>query len=200
MKGIGYITGQRIRYESNQFWSMERSIPYRIIGAVFLLIGVAPLLIVLKHSPPWWFYILPLSLLIPGIVIITFSEGIYIDKRIHSLIQWFKVLGLGRKRTIQFSELKGVSIKERVTKSTTSGSLVFDVLLFGEKGSLKVYRASSEDEAIKHAARISALTGLPRKQPPSKQLSTRTLIIIVVSALLLPILMLGLFLIIRAMV
>ena len=151
------------------------------------------------HSTPLWFYILPLSFLIPGIVIVTFSEGVYVDARISAVIQWLKVLGFGRERNIQFSELKGVSIKERVTKSTTSGSLVFDVWLFGEEGSLKIYRASSEDEAKKVAERLSTLTGLPRTQPPSQRISSGKLLIIVVSAILLPILMLGLFLTIRAM-
>lgn len=73
------------------------------------------------------------------------------------------------------------------------------VWLFGQEGSLKIYRASFEDEAEKVAERISALTGLPRTQPPSQEISTRKSIMIVASALLRPILMLGLFLIIRGM-
>ena len=198
MQGIGFTTGQRVRYEKGRFWAMERAIPYRVIGVVFLIIGLAPLLIVLKHSPPGWFYIFPISLLIPGIVLVTFREGVYIDSKISSVIQWFKVLGIGRERKIQFSEIKGVRIKKHVTKTTTSGFVVYDVWLFGEEGELKIYRASSEDVANQAIEQIAALTGLPRIQPAEKQLSTQKLIIILIAALLLPLLMLALFLIIRA--
>lgn len=198
MSGIGYITGQRVRYEVGKSWSMERSITYRAIGLIFIVMGAAPLLIPFFHSTPLWFYILPLSLLIPGISIATFSEGVDIDARTNALVHWFKILGFGRKREIQFSELKGVYIEKRLPKNTTSGFIVFDVRLIGDKGSIRAYTASSDDEVEKVVERISALTGLPRTQSPSQQLSTRKLLIVLALFLSLPILIMGLFVIIKA--
>jgi len=97
---------QRIIYEKGQMWSWKRTVPYRIVGAIFLLMGTA--------------------------------------------------------------------------------------------GSLKAYTSSKEDEARTELERITVLTGLPETQPPSREMSSRMLMIIVVVALLLPILILGLFLIFRA--
>jgi hypothetical protein len=158
-------------------------------------LGIFPFLIAILHTTPVWFYILPLSLLLPGISIATFSEGIDVDARKGSVIQWFKILGIGRKREIQFSELNGVCIETRVPKNSTSGYLVFDVKLFGDGGSLRAYTAPKEDEAKKVVKQITAVSGLPQNQPPVQQPSTRKLIVIVALFLLLPILFVGLLMI-----
>ncbi|MBW2605120.1 MAG: hypothetical protein JRE28_12530 [Deltaproteobacteria bacterium] len=188
---------QRIIYEKGQMWSWKRTVPYRIIGAIFFLMGGFSLLLSFRLFPPWWVYILPLSFLIPGIMISTFSEGLDIDARIRALDQWWKALGFKRRRREQFSNFQGVYLDTKVHHGKAT-YLVFEVWLMGTAGSLKAYTSSKEDEARTELERITVLTGLPETQPPSREMSSRMLMIIVVVALLLPILILGLFLIFRA--
>lgn len=198
MKGIGYYSGQRISYEDGQFWSLKRSITYRAIGAIFLFMGVLPLLIAIIHSMPWWFYILPLSLLIPGIVIATYSEGIDIDARIGSVDRWWKTLGFRQRRREKFLNFQGVYLDTKVHHGKAT-YLVFQVWLTGSAGPMKVYTSSKEDEARMELSRIASVTGLPETQAPSQEMSHRMLIAIVAVALLIPIIILGIFLIMQAM-
>jgi hypothetical protein len=188
---------RRTHEKDSQVWSWKRVYLYRILGALFLLLGAAPLLIVLKHSSPWWAYILSLSFLIPGAVIVTFSEGIDIDARISAVVRWWKMLGFRRERRRQFSEFHGVYLDEHISKSSSAGGVVFEVWLQGHASALKVYTSSKEDEVGEELEAITALMGLPRIQPPSRQISARKMIIIVVVAFLSVLLLLGLLLLLR---
>ena len=196
MKGIGYYSGQRVSYEKGQFWSMERSITYRAVGAIFLFIGVVPLFVAILVSMPWWFYIFPVGFLIPGIVIATYSEGIDIDARIRVVDQWWKTLGFKRRRREKFLNFQGLYLDTKVHGGNIS-YLVFVVWLMGSAGPMKVYASPKEDEARVELERITSVTGFPATQPPSREMSIRHLIILVAVAFLIPIILLGMYLILQ---
>ncbi|MGD2215549.1 MAG: hypothetical protein PVJ64_02285 [Gemmatimonadales bacterium] len=80
--------------ERQQIWSGRRALQYRVLGAVFVLIGGAPLMIAVLHSPPWWFYVLPFSAIIPGIIAVTYSEGVLIDPGSDAVVRWSKALSV----------------------------------------------------------------------------------------------------------
>ena len=194
MKGIDYYSGQRVSCEKGQFWSMERSITYRIVGAIFLFMGVVALFVFISISTPWWFYIFPVCFLIPSIMIATYSAGIDIDARIRVVDQWWKTLGFKRRRREKFLNFQGVYLDTKVHRGNIS-HLVFVVCLMGSAGPMTVYSSSKEDEARVELERITSVTGFPAIQPPSREWSIRHLIILVAVALLIPIVLLGMFLI-----
>lgn len=147
--------------EHQQVWSRRRALQYRVLGAAFLLIGGGPLVIALLHSPPWWFYILPLFAIIPGIIAVSYSEGVLVDPRSDAVVRWTKVLGFRRERRWQLSGLQEVRVEQRVTMGSSTSHVSYDVWLKGDAGSVRAYTSRFEDKARAELDRIRAVTGLP---------------------------------------
>jgi hypothetical protein len=142
-------------------WSWRRALQYRVLGSVFLLIGGGPLIIAVIHSPPWWFYILPLFAIIPGIIAVTYSEGVLIDPGKDAVVRWTQVLSIRREQSWPLSGMRGVRIKHRVSRGSSTPSVVYDVWLEGEPGSVRACTSRFEGKARSELDRITALTGLP---------------------------------------
>jgi hypothetical protein len=112
----------------------------------------------------------------------------------------YRIIGAIFKRSYKrkFSSFQGIYLNTRVAKSGSVNSIVYEVFLKSNTGPLKVYTASKEDAARIELECIALLTALPETKLPPDEFTVRKAIIVVIIVLLLPILMLGLFLIVRS--
>jgi len=115
-----------------------------------------------------------------------------------NVVQWFKLLRYGRQKTIRFTELNGAGLEERTRSSGNVHSIAFEVWLYGEEGSLRIFTASRKHRAKEELDRILTVTGLPELEPPSREIfSSRVIIGIIAVVLLIPVLMFGLFILLQ---
>jgi hypothetical protein len=196
MQGIGYYSGQRIDYQKDRFWSVERSVTYRAIGGLFLFIGAVPLALAIYLSGPLWFYLLPASLLLPGIVIFTLSEGVVIDVETGSVVQWRKTLAHRKMRTEDLAGYTGVYVDARIHHGKAA-VMVYEVWFCSGDAPRKIFSTSTKELAESELHRIALLTKLPQIEPLRGEPSFKKLIVGIVLLLLAPIVFIGLFMLLN---
>jgi hypothetical protein len=191
------IKGQEIEFQEDRFWSVKRATPYRIVGIVLIVPGGFALLLPILHTAPWWVYILPLTLLIPGLIIAGFSEGITIDAGAATVEKWWNVWSLGRCRKMKLADYNALYMASRASSSGRVHSIVCEVFLLGDRGKEKVFMWGDKEGARAELGRIAVLTGFPETDPPTGEFDPRMLIMVIFLVLGIPLLGLILFFILR---